>query len=72
MGKQGRIALHLFFSGLIPFRELVAGLFLVLILHNRLYLKTGKDNTWTEGRVRSLRHYQGIPVYSPEEQAQAG
>ncbi|MGB9792662.1 MAG: recombinase family protein [Thermacetogeniaceae bacterium] len=38
---------------------------------NRLHLKTGRDNTWTEGRVRSLRNYQGIPVYSPEEQAHA-
>lgn len=38
---------------------------------NRLHLKTGRDNTWTEGRVRALRNYQSIPVYSPEEQARA-
>jgi len=39
---------------------------------NRLHLRTGKDNTWTEARVRSLRNYQGIPAYSPAEQARAG
>ncbi|NHM27779.1 recombinase family protein [Desulfofundulus sp. TPOSR] len=39
---------------------------------NRLKLKTGKDNTWTEGRVRTLRNYQDIPAYSPQEQARTG
>lgn len=32
---------------------------------NRLGLRTGKGNTWTEGRVRSLRNAVGIPAYSP-------
>ena len=33
---------------------------------NRLGLKTGRNNNWTAGRVNSLRHYRGIPVYDPE------
>ena len=33
---------------------------------NRLGLKTGRNNSWTAGRVNSLRHYRGIPVYDPE------
>ena len=33
---------------------------------NRLGLKTGRNNSWTAGRVNSLRHYHGIPVYDPE------
>ena len=32
---------------------------------NRLGRKTGAGNTWTEGRVSSLRHYQGLPAYDP-------
>ena len=33
---------------------------------NRLGLKTGRDNSWTAGRVTSLRNYHGIPVHDPE------
>lgn len=33
---------------------------------NRLGLKTGKENTWTEGRVRALRSAHGIRACSPE------
>ena len=33
---------------------------------NRLGLKTGRNNSWTAGRVNSLRHYHGIPVHDPE------
>ena len=32
---------------------------------NRLGLKTGRNNSWTAGRVTSLRHYHGIPVHDP-------
>ncbi len=32
---------------------------------NRLGLKTGRNNSWTAGRVTSLRHYHDIPVYDP-------
>ena len=39
---------------------------------NRLQLKTGKGNTWTEGRVKALRSYHGIPVYSEDRQAANG
>jgi hypothetical protein len=39
---------------------------------NRLHLRTGKDNTWIEGRVRALRNYHNIPVYSPEEVVRSG
>jgi DNA invertase Pin-like site-specific DNA recombinase len=33
---------------------------------NRLGVKTGKENTWTEVRIRSLRSAHGIRAYSPE------
>ena len=39
---------------------------------NRLGLKTGRNNNWTAGRVNSLRHYHGIPVYDPEICKQKG
>jgi len=39
---------------------------------NRLQLKTGKGNTWTESRVRSIRNYHDIPVYSEDRQAANG
>jgi DNA invertase Pin-like site-specific DNA recombinase len=32
---------------------------------NRLGYRTGPGNTWTEGRVRSLRAYQKIPAFDP-------
>lgn len=32
---------------------------------NRLGYRTGRGNTWTEGRVRGLRHYQKIPAFDP-------
>lgn len=32
---------------------------------NRLGLRTGRGNTWNEGRVRFLRSSAGIPVFSP-------
>lgn len=35
---------------------------------NRLRLKTGAGNTWSEARVRSLRSYLKLPVYRPEQQ----
>jgi excisionase family DNA binding protein len=30
---------------------------------NRLGLRTGADNTWNEGRVRSAREYQQLPAF---------
>ena len=33
---------------------------------NRLRLKTGADNTWTEGRVKSVRHRKQLPTYDPD------
>jgi len=33
---------------------------------NRLRLKTGADNTWTEGRVKSVRHRMHLPAYDPD------
>lgn len=33
---------------------------------NRLGIKTGKGNTWTEARVRSLRNEHGIPVFTDD------
>lgn len=33
---------------------------------NRLRLKTGADNTWTEGRVKSVRHRKQLPAYNPD------
>ncbi|MBC7231602.1 MAG: recombinase family protein [Actinobacteria bacterium] len=39
---------------------------------NRLGKSTGKGNTWTEGRIRSLRSYHKIEVFSPERKACEG
>lgn len=39
---------------------------------NRLELKTGRGNAFTEARVVSLRHQQGIPPYSPLRQEEEG
>jgi len=33
---------------------------------NRLRLKTGADNTWTEGRVKSVRYRKQLPAYDPQ------
>lgn len=33
---------------------------------NRLGMRTGKGNTWTEARVRALRNDRHIPAFSPE------
>jgi excisionase family DNA binding protein len=33
---------------------------------NRLGLKTGTGQTWSEGRVYSARHYHEIPAYDPD------
>ena len=41
-------------------------------IFNRLGLKTGKANYWTQGRVTSLRQYHGIPAYSRERQEEEG
>ena len=32
---------------------------------NRLRLRTGNGNTWSEIRVRSARNYQALPAYDP-------
>lgn len=32
---------------------------------NLLGFRTGRNNSWTAGRVTSLRHYHGIPVHDP-------
>ena len=32
---------------------------------NRLGLRTGTGNNWTEGRVYSARHYHQLPAYDP-------
>jgi Helix-turn-helix domain len=32
---------------------------------NRLGLRTGTGNSWTELRVRSARHYHGVPAFDP-------
>lgn len=37
---------------------------------NRLGLRSAKGHTWTEGRVRSLRHAAKIPVFSPDSAKQ--
>lgn len=34
---------------------------------NRLGLRTGRDNTWDKARVYSLRHYQQLPTYDPQQ-----
>lgn len=39
---------------------------------NRLALRTGKGNTWTQGRVTGLRGEHRIKAYCPEEQARKG
>jgi hypothetical protein len=36
---------------------------------NRLGHRTGSGNTWTETRVRSLRHYHGFPAHEPNKPA---
>jgi DNA invertase Pin-like site-specific DNA recombinase len=41
-------------------------------IFNRLGLKTGKANYWSQGRVTSLRQRHGIPAYSKERQEQEG
>jgi hypothetical protein len=35
---------------------------------NRLKMKTGKGNTWTEGRLRSLRHHHGIAPFAKDQE----
>ncbi len=35
---------------------------------NRLGPRTGTDHTWTEGRVRSARHYHQLPSYDAKRQ----
>src|SRR5271157_1770461 len=37
---------------------------------NRAGKRTGRDNTWTEPRVRAFRHDHHIPVYRPGERAE--
>src|SRR5215469_1834200 len=39
---------------------------------NRAGKRTGRDNTWTEARVRSFRNDHGIPVHRPGEQVERG
>ena len=39
---------------------------------NRAGKRTGRDNTWTEPRVRAFRHDHDIPVYRPGERAGRG
>jgi DNA invertase Pin-like site-specific DNA recombinase len=39
---------------------------------NRLRLTTGKNQSWTESRVRSLRVRLGVPVFSPDRQKEQG
>ena len=39
---------------------------------NRLQLRTGKGNTWTADRVKTLRNYHGIPVYAEDKEAANG
>jgi methionyl-tRNA formyltransferase len=39
---------------------------------NRPGKRTGRDNTWTEPRVRAFRHNHDIPVYRPGERAERG
>lgn len=41
-------------------------------IFNRLGLKTGKANYWSQCRVDSLRQTHGIPAYSKERQKQEG
>jgi excisionase family DNA binding protein len=39
---------------------------------NRLSIRTGKDNTWTQQRVRTFRNDHGIAVYREGERAERG
>ena len=39
---------------------------------NRLMIRTGKDNTWTQQRVRTFRNDHGIAIYHEGERAQRG
>jgi hypothetical protein len=39
---------------------------------NRAGKRTGRDNTWTEPRVRTFRNDHGIPVHRPGEQVERG
>jgi excisionase family DNA binding protein len=39
---------------------------------NRLRIRTGKDNTWTQQRVRTFRNDYGIAIYHEGERAQRG
>ena len=39
---------------------------------NRAGKRTGRDNTWTEPRVRAFRNDHDIPVYRPGERAERG
>ncbi|MBV9035851.1 MAG: recombinase family protein [Acidobacteriaceae bacterium] len=39
---------------------------------NRLQLRTGTGNTWTEGRIRSLRSYHEWPAYDPKTASRPG
>lgn len=39
---------------------------------NRAGKRTGRDNTWTEPRVRAFRHDHDIPVHRPGERAERG
>ena len=41
----------------------------IVSILNRLGMKTGKANTWTEARLRSLRSEHGIPAYSADAAA---
>lgn len=37
---------------------------------NRLGFRTGTGNTWTEGRIRSLRSYHELPAYDANKSKQ--
>ena len=39
---------------------------------NRLGKRTGRDNPWTEARVRSFRSHHRVPAYRPGEMAERG
>lgn len=39
---------------------------------NRAGKRTGRDNTWTEARVRTFRDDHDIPVHRPEERGERG
>ena len=41
-------------------------------LLNRAGKRTGRDNSWTEPRVRAFRNDHNIPVYRPGERAERG